>query len=249
MNFFTESVDAALWSSRTFDDPSYDDDPTAAAESRAPVSVEQHVDQLAPPHLIISASSAADAALEAICPASTRTPLATLSGAGVPPRTIHLATGGPLDGCAVLRATGVSDDRAANWASAALKAVGNPKIVVATSTPRAQMHGQNEVGVRVLATRPVEMEGLSALLEPNFVAGAAAAVVTEATWGDGEAVCLVSVTERANFELDEVLALADATCQAVSALGGSAVMSDEVRERARKVAKKSAVLAHDSIYL
>lgn len=249
MDFFTESVDAALWSSRTFEDPSYDDDPTAAAESRAPVSVERHADQQAPSHLIVSASGAADAVLDGLAPPSLRTPFATLSGAGLSERSIELCTDGPLQSCAVLRASGISDDRAVLWAAAAVGAVGDAKIVVATCTPRAQIQGGNEAGVRMLAASPVEMQGVPELQEPNFVAGAAAAVLAEVAWEGMEAVCLIGVTERANYEVDEVIALADATCKAVTALGGNAAMSDEAREGVRCAVKKSAVQAHDSIYL
>lgn len=249
MDFFTESVDAALWTSRTYDDPSYDDDASAAAESRSPITVESHERRASPCHLIVSVGAAADATLGALAPTDTTMPLATLSGAGVPERTLHLCTHGPLQGCAWLSATGLLDDRAASWAYSVLGAVGGAPVVVATSAPRACVRGGREAGVRALATKDVTVIGVTPLSEPDFVAGAAAAVVAEAEWRDMQAVCLVGVTERANFDVDEVGALADAVCKAVTALGGNASVGDEVRNRVKEVSKKSAIAAHDSIYL
>lgn len=265
MDFFTESVDAALWTSRTYDDPTYEADASAAAESRAPIEVQWHnaasntseSHPALPTHIIVSSSSAADAAVDALCPPEDRSPIATLSGAGVPSRTLSRCedVGGILRGCATVSCSGVSAERGYMWACALREAVSSEaQIVVVTSVPcgRLRGSGKERKGVRVLASENVTMEGLLKLAEPDFVEGCEAAVVAEMECCEGGCrwVCVIGVTERANFEGGEVMEISKAVCQAVTALDGSAEWDGEkVMERVAKGSGRSAVAAHDSIYL
>lgn len=255
MDLFTQSVDASLWRSRCGEEPVDEDDPAAAAEADAPVTAEVSAPPPStPPTLFVADGPAASAALAALCVSTT--PLATLRGAALADTAVELCTEGPLRGSAVaLLSRGVQAHRAFAWARAALGASRARSIVAVASDARATFRGKLVEGAPcvhalVTAAGGEAAAGLPPLQEPAFVTGAAAAVLSEAEWADTPGVCLLAVLERANFGADEVEQIASAVCRVAAALGGAGGgVGKDVSERIRTSVKKSAVSAHDSIYL
>lgn len=211
MDFFTQSVDASLQSSRAYDDPSYYEDPAAAAESLSPIHCDPlPTSPLPAKQLILSIGPVAQCAIHALQPPTPSPPPAfKLSGARIAPTDVMLCCAGPLVGCITVQVAehGVEDNRAFAFAERLLDLVEVDSVFVVWGATRMAMGGWRN-GVRILSTTALgQVEGVIKMEEPAFFGGLAGAVLAEAEMRGMKAVCVVGGVESVAGSVHDIMEL------------------------------------------
>lgn len=217
-------MDASLQSSRAYDDPSYYDDPAAAAESLSPICCDPiPTSPLPSKQLILSIGPIAECAIHAIHPPTPSPPPAhKLSGVGIMPTEVMLCRAGPLVGCITVQLAerGVDDNRAFAFAESLLDLVQVESIIIVCGMTRMGMGGWRR-GVRVLTTSTVgEMGDVAKMEEPAFFGGVAGAMLAEAEMRRMKAVCIVEGVENIGGNVYDVMELLKGLKAVWAKLGG-----------------------------
>lgn len=256
MNFFTQTVDASLWASRTFEDPAYDDDDAACAVGASAVTVDVSDDGAVGAVLVLGVGAAGVAAVEAVWPDGAV--MGTVRGEGV--REVEVRAGEGLVYACVGEGA-VPEGREIAWAGAVSDALRPRAVVIVCGIPQWRYKGDaaefEELPgsrVRVLSTSAVDAEavnGLGSVLEaPSFVTGCEAAIVTEAELHGTPATLTVAIVESMRYEAADVERLVAALAAALEVhTGVPLVLGKHVQDRIMVQAKASHISAQNSIYL
>ncbi len=132
MEFFTQTVDASLWSSRTFEDPEYDEDESAAALGRASISSSLEISPESVSTLIVACGHDANLVLNA---ATAFHPAGSFKAEGL---NVPVSSLGDVACINV----DVADSRAAQLASIALSVFRPRRTLVLTSIARWACRGR-----------------------------------------------------------------------------------------------------------
>ena len=187
MNFFTQTVDATLWSSRAYDDPEYDEDEVAAESSRSEMTLNLSVARSEPLLLIAACGPAARSVLSvalklneigSVCTRDVTVPL--------------LGTSGIVCVCPEI------DDMYAKELSRTLYRKLSPsRTLVLTTVQKARCRGAISQGFYYLQTsKEPNTDGRNILPAPSFVDGVPAALLIEAEKAKQKLVVSIHVTDE-----------------------------------------------------
>lgn len=224
MNFYAQTVDSALWSSRAFDDAEYD-----ATEAYA-----------APPPTVTMTSTPPPTSLLVLVPPFAVPVLSAYFAS--PPAAIGSIGPSPIaavGAAAVVAAAEVPADGARAWAAALLAAMPEVARVAVVCTRAGPTGGGDAEGEGLAVLGEGKVEGLSALKEPAMLDGVAGAVVCEAVFKEGvEVAAYVENVGGGGFGVDALERVAGA----VDAELGVDVEEGDRKERetrSRKVVAKA----------
>lgn len=194
MDFFTQTIDASLWTSRTYEDPEYDGDSVSATSSRLAFTFKGEIGTAK--QLIIACGADAIRAVKA----SVILPKIGLFESGkftVPVHGNHEV--------AVVYAD-VPASHSVQLADELFSVLQPTKCVVLTAVARWSLRGRPEPGVFWLrATSPNSTS--DALRAPSFLTGIAAALLTEAVLTKRELSVATLVKDDSVTCYDDILML------------------------------------------
>lgn len=195
MDFFTQTVDASLWTSRTYEDPEYDGDSASAAASRLPFIATGGI--TATKHLIVACGA------DAIRAVGASTTLAEVGS---------FKSG---DLCALVHGNSevalayadVPTSHAMQLAEALYTTLKPTKTIILTSTARWSLRGRPEPGIFWLRSSSSDNSASKELPAPSFLTGCPAALLTEAILSGRELAVAMLVKDSSSTCYDDILTL------------------------------------------
>lgn len=163
MNLFTQTVDSSLWSSRAYDDATYD------LRQATPYQPVVNLTSSSRPCLVVLTASCSTALLNSHFPSP-------LEHIGAVDNTPILSAS---DDVAVVVAPAVPDENARSWALALLSSMGSKRVVVLTTLPSFRLAESIRNRTAFLGEAKGDVNAVP-LQAPAMLEGVAAAVVCEA---------------------------------------------------------------------
>lgn len=229
MDFFTQTVDSSLWTSRTFEDPEYDGDTAAADVSRVAWTAE-----ITGTHLLngglngLVIATGADAARAVEASVKLDGTLGSFSSGDT-----KVAVSSSKNGVAIA-VVDVDDALAVSLAQIMLSTLQPKRTLVLSSCAQWSLRGRPEPGKVVWMTTPSATAKYSAdkpkLSAPSFLTGNVAAFVAEGELSQREVSTAVLVKEGISACYGDLKLLRDTALEFVSSVGGSKVGVDILPE-------------------
>lgn len=241
MNFFTHTVDASLWSSRTYEDPEYDDDPKSAEAGRATLSIHLSIPQakcstlIVAPHNVINMLKASVHLLK----------IGELSGPGV-----NIPIRGEND--IVCICGKVDEIHHREVARVALCELQPERTLVIDARQKWMCRGAVETGVKYLysSKEASERGAMRDLLQsPSFVDGIVAAFLEEAQYQQRRVVAAVAIVEEIVHTNADMRALYDALIAFVGRPVPDCIASAAEFDAAMRKSLKAAETTRNAMYL
>lgn len=205
MDLFTKTVDASLWSSRTYEDPEYDADQSAAETGRREFIPSDGLSTQRVSTLIVACGKDAIRALRAS---------ANLSEPGsFNSDDVNVPAAVSGDVAAVY--VDVPSSRAAALASSVFSTFRPKKTLVLCSVARWACRGRPHPGIAWIHSSMPAPKVCAAFEAPSFLEGASAAFVSEAALGGHPLAAAVLVKEGKDACYADLLSLYESTSRFV----------------------------------
>ncbi len=202
MDFFTQTVDASLWSSRTYEDPEYDGDSVSATASRLPFTATGDI--CATKQLIVACGSDAIRAVTA----STTLPEVGSFGNGDSRVPIY-GNNEVTVACADIPAS-----HSVQLVDALFTVIQPAKTMVLTSIARWSLRGRPEPGVFWLRSSSLDKPAADELRAPSFLTGCPAALLTESILSRRELAVATLVKDGSSTCYGDILTLREVLLKA-----------------------------------
>lgn len=221
MDFFTRAVDASLWSSRTFEDPEYDEDKKAAVLAQAPISPPKEILSGQVATLVVACGHEASLVLKAALK------LASAGSFSADSLDVPFSCSNDIASISVE----VDDNRASQLATSALTSLKPKKTLVISSAARWACRGRPNPGILWMHSATASAKGGDPLTPPSFLEGAPAAFVAEADLEGHALSAATMVKEDISATYGDLLSLYRTLLEFLNAPGADWVASETEFEK------------------